>query len=470
MSDHEATVCVLGLGFVGAAMSIAVALARGADGKPSFAVTGIDLPTDIGRQRIDEMNAGRFPFETADDEIPAAMREVTGNGNFVATADPQAIADADVIVVDIHLDIPTDTHKPEVAFDDFRAAIATIARHMSPGALVMVETTVPPGTCEKVVAPELAQGLAARGLPADSFLLAHSYERVMPGPGYLASAINFWRVYAGHTLAAAERCEWFLGRVMNVQDYPLRRLASTTASETAKVLENSYRAVNIAFIDEWRQFAESAGIDLFQVIEAIRDRPTHANIRSPGFGVGGYCLTKDPLFAQAAATAHFDNHDLEFPFCHMAVRTNRDMPLRNLSRLESELGGSLDGKRLLLLGVSYRSGVDDTRFSPSEIFIRAARERGANVIVHDPMVEHWQELDEPILSELPDPSTFDALVLAVAHEPYQRIELATWLGGAKPLIFDGNDVLTGAQRQQTAALGCRLVSAGRGNPQGVVAE
>ena len=117
----------------------------------------------------------------------------------------------------------------------------------------------------------------------------------MPGKNYFDSIVNYWRVYAGIDDESAKKCEKFLKKIINTKDYPLTRLSDTTSSETAKVLENSYRAANIAFIEEWGRFAEDIGIDIFEIIESIRMRPTHSNIRQPGFGVGGYCLTKDPI-------------------------------------------------------------------------------------------------------------------------------------------------------------------------------
>ena len=276
-------------------------------------------------------------------------------GNLRASSDPRCFGEADVILVDIQLDVDTSRDIAAVDFTPFRNAVHTVGTHMRPGALVIVETTVPPGTCERVVAPELAAALHARGLPRDAFLLAHSYERVMPGEDYLASITNFWRVYAGHTEAAADACERFLAQVINVEAYPLTRLASTTASEIAKVMENSYRATNIAFVEEWGRFAEAVGVDLFEVINAIRVRPTHHNIRQPGFGVGGYCLTKDPLFPGIATRQLFDRPDLTFPFSEMAIRTNRLMPIVSVNRIEQLLGATLRGKRVLLMGVGYRA-------------------------------------------------------------------------------------------------------------------
>ncbi|SVE01853.1 uncharacterized protein METZ01_LOCUS454707, partial [marine metagenome] len=253
---------------------------------------------------------------------------------------------------DINLDLVEDKQSPDVDLEGFEAGIRAIGRNMRPGTLVLIETTVPPGTCARVVAPSLANELGCRAEP-DSFLLAHSFERVMPGADYFDSIVNFWRVYAGHTPEAAVACRKFLEKVVNTRDFPATELASTTASEITKVMENSYRAVNIAFIEEWTRFAEAVKVDLFEVIDAIRKRPTHSNIMQPGFGVGGYCLTKDPLFAKIAAHRLFDRKDLSFPFCEHAVVVNDAMPQGSLQRLEHMLGG-LKGKRIVLFGVSYR--------------------------------------------------------------------------------------------------------------------
>jgi nucleotide sugar dehydrogenase len=455
-------VAVQGLGFVGAAMSIAVASAQGEDG-PAFTVVGVDLDDDAGRARVDALNAGRFPFETTDASLVAALTRAHQQGNFVACCDPTAYALADVVVVDVPLDIDWRSEPPTLALAGFEAAIATIGAAVRPGTLVLVETTVPPGTTEKVVVPALAAQLRARGVDPASVLVAHSYERVMPGADYFNSIVNYWRVFAGHTEAAADAAEAFLRTVINTDDHPLTRLTNTTASETAKVLENTFRATTIALMDEWGRFAEVAGVDLFEVVDAIRMRPTHANMRTPGFGVGGYCLTKDPLFARLSATQLFDT-PLDFPFSTAAVRMNDDAPLTVLELVRRELGGKLAGRRLLLAGISYRQDVGDTRYSPSETFVNAALAAGAQVVAHDPLVSHWDELGWDTPADLPDPHDFDAVVLAVPHAEYRDLDLATWLGDARPVIVDGFDVLTAAQRDAARQLGCRVSSIGRGTP------
>lgn len=455
-------VCVQGLGFVGTAMAIAVAHARTPSGEPRFNVIGVDLPTPAGRERITAINAGRLPLANTDRMLQAAFEEAIDAGNLAATDDPAAFALADVTVVDVHLDVEQGDAGPVVEFAPFRAALATLGTQMRPGSLIVIETTVPPGTCRGVAEPEIAAALARRGLPADAVLLAHAYERVMPGPRYLDSVVNFWRVYAADTPPAADACQRFLSEVINVADFPLTRLASTVASETAKILENSYRAATIALMDEWGRFAEAAGIDLFEVVDAIRMRPTHSNIRQPGFGVGGYCLTKDPLLAVFAAREWFGLTADAFPCSTSAVRRNRDMPLASLRRLTERLGGDLAGKRLLLLGVSYRPDVGDTRHSPSETFYRAAVAAGASVTCHDPLVEHWTEMGLDLPSALPDPAHCDAVVLAVAHETYRVLDWPRWLGDARPLIFDANRVLDGMTLAHLRDAGHAVGAIGRG--------
>jgi len=454
-------VCVQGLGHVGSAMAVAVANAKNDDGTPAFNVVGVELDNELGRSKVQDINAGRMPFAFTDDQLSAALKFGHDTGNLLATTDKRVYALASVVLVDVPFDVADINGKPHLPWDHFKSAIRTIGEHIQPGTLILVETTVPPGACEKVAAPLLAECFRERGLPEDGFLLAHSYERVMPGPQYYESIVNFWRVFAGHTESAGDAAQAFLERVIDTERYPMTRLQSTTASETAKVLENSYRATNIAFVEEWGRFAESVGIDLFEIINAIRVRPTHSNLRQPGFGVGGYCLTKDPLMAKLAGRELFDLN-LDFPFCTMAVKTNNAMPIVSLDYIDGALGG-LSDKRILLLGVSYRPGVGDTRYSPSEIFVREAMQRGANIDCHDSLIAHWREFDMDLPEEIPSPKGYDAVIFAVSHADYVQMDMQAWLDGATPLIFDSNCVLSDEQRRAARDAGCDIRSIGRGD-------
>ena len=452
-------VCVQGLGYVGTAMALAIASAR-EDEAPAFDVVGVELPGARGNEIVDALNSGRLPIESSDPKMKGALDRAREAGNLSATTDPAAYEGASVVVVSVNLDLQQGKTGPTVELGGLRAAVRQLASKLSPGALIVVETTVPPGTCSTVLLPEIESALTERGLPAEALMLAYSYERVMPGPDYFDSVRSYWRVYAGETLEAADACDAFLSRVVDVDNYPLSRVGSTTAAELGKVLENSYRATNIAFMEEWGRFAEAIGVDIFEVIEAIRVRPTHSNIRQPGFGVGGYCLTKDPLFAQVAARELF-GLALDFPFSEEAVRINGVMPFVTLDRIDHMLDG-LDGRRLLVLGASYRGGVADTRHSPSAAFASAAAARGAEVVCHDPLVTEW-ELPVAPVQELPDPAGFDAVVFGVVHDEYLAMDLLGWLGDARPLVVDANHVLLDSQLRDAAGVGCRVWCIGRGD-------
>ncbi len=444
-------------------MAVAVGMAKDQKGSPIYDVVGVDLPTESGKKRVYALNHGEFPFPTSDTKLTKGLKGVHKNGNLRATTDESVYAEADIIVVDIHLDIPFLDDEPQLRFESFKKAIRTIGRYARPGALVIIETTVPPGACEKIVVPTLAGELVRRGLKKNAVLVAHSYERVMPGEDYLDSIVNYWRVFAGDTKEAGDACEKFLSTILNIRDYPLTRLSSTTASETAKVMENSYRASNIAFIDEWTKYAEAVGIDLFEVVDAIKTRPTHSNIRFPGLGVGGYCLTKDPTFTPAATKQLFEIDSLRFPFSKLAVRTNHNMPSHTVARLTKLLGGDLQGRKILVCGVSYRQDVGDTRFSPTEILVRRLKENRADVVSHDPYVTYWEELEEHLPDTLPKPEGFSAVLLCVPHKEYREMDFVSWLDGKNTVLLDANNVLSKPQRELIRSLGVRVESIGRGN-------
>ncbi len=451
-------VCVQGLGFVGAANAIAIASARDPAGNPLYNVIGVDLPTASGRERAAALNQGAFPFVTTDAALVGAAQSARVAGNLVAVTDASVFGEADIIVVEIGLDIEDKT--PKVDLPPFRAAIGTVGDHMKPDALILLESTVPPGTTERIVAPLLRERLAARSLPTHALKIAYCYERVMPGDAYLASIVDMWRVYAGMTVQAADAAEAFLSSFIDTGKRPLTRLESIRAVETAKVLENTFRAVNIALIDEWEKFARRIDVDLFEVLKAIRVRPTHQNIRFPGLGVGGYCLSKDPMFGSVSAQDIFGLADFQFPLSTAAVTINNRMPEATVALLEETFTEGLAGKHVLVLGASYREDVGDTRHSPSLTLARMLADKQAIVAVADPLVE--VEIGVPLHRNLPDAHGFDAVILAVGHKQYRAIDLAAWSGAERPVVLDANGVLS---RQQLASLrqaGFKVAAIGRG--------
>ena len=247
---------------------------------------------------------------------------------------------ADIIIVDINLDVQKTGHihtdkvvDYSVDISGFKAAIKSIGENCKEDALILIETTVPPGTT--VLSSEIVKNhLTERGLKTDKIIIGHSYERVMPGPNYIDSIQNFYRVYSGINKYSADNIETFLKTIISTEEYPLTRLKNTNSTEMSKVLENSFRAMNIAFIVEWSRYAEESGVDLYEVVEAIRMRPTHKNIMLPGIGVGGYCLTKDPLLASWSKQKMF-NSDEPLNMSEKAVTTNDKMPLYTFEFLKN---------------------------------------------------------------------------------------------------------------------------------------
>lgn len=460
-------VVVQGLGFVGSVMALVCANALTAE----YAVIGVDLP--VAQGKIRGINEGQFPVVASDPKIGLFYQQARAKGNLLATSDPQAYTLADVIVVDINLDVAkrSDARQElegyDVDLNPFRSAIRTIGAHCRPDVLVLVETTVPPGACEKVVLPLLRECLAERGLPSDQLKLGHSYERVMPGPDYVDSIQNFYRVYSGVDERSADATEAFLRTIISTDKYPLTRLGSTTATEMAKVLENSFRAMNIAFMVEWSRFAEEAGVNLYEVVDAIRMRPTHRNLMYPGIGVGGYCLTKDPLLASWSRQQLFQSAE-PLAQSEMGVRINDRMPRHAFEFLQQHFGRPLAGVRVLLLGISYRSNVGDTRYSPVEPLYDHLVAAGADVTVTDPYVAFWEEKQMAVATDWREvlKAPLDIVVISTGHDEYRGEEelmraLKSLLHQAKPgasvLVVDTIGVL---EEAELAMVGGKVVGRG----------
>jgi UDP-N-acetyl-D-glucosamine dehydrogenase len=421
-NPKKKVVAIQGLGFVGAVMSLVCANAL----TEEYAVIGVDISSEKSLKKIRSLNEGVFPLVANDPKIDEFFKNSIRKGNFYATCDPLAYSLSDVIVVDINLDVGKNANTDfslrsfDVDLTDFKNAISTIGEFCKRDALVLVETTVPPGTCSNIVKPILFEEFKKRKLPTSDLKIGHSYERVMPGPEYIDSIRNYPRVYSGIDQKSADAAEHFLKTIIDTSKCELTRLENTTSTEMAKVLENSYRAANIAFAVEWSRFAEEAGVDLYEIVNAIRVRKTHSNLMFPNIGVGGYCLTKDPLLASWARKTFF-GADSELEVSVNSVSTNDQMPVFAYERLK-EVFGSVTGNNVVFFGVSYRGDVGDTRFTPVESLVNLIKKAGADVKLHDPFVSFWQELSCEVESDInkvlvPEP---DLVIISTAHSVYKK--------------------------------------------------
>jgi len=459
--QERKVVVVQGLGFVGAANAAVIAAARDAGGTPLYSVIGVDLPS--ARKRIEALNDGRSPIRSEDPELDRLLSEAVGNGNLRATDSAEAYALADIVLVDVNLDY--DAAAGRARLDILLDALRELGRRIRPGCLIIIETTVPPGTCREAALPLLREEFRRRELDAEP-LLAHAYERVMPGRRYVESIRAYWRSVSACSPEALSAAKAFLESFMDAGRFPPHVLSDTTATEMAKVLENSYRAMNIAFIYEWTLLAEKAGVNLFEVIRSIRVRKgTHDNMMLPGFGVGGYCLTKDGYLAQWGAEELL-KADVSLSMTLKALQVNDRMPLHTLDLLAGLLGG-LRGSRVLICGLSYLSDVADVRNSPTKTLFDALREAGAEPIVHDPIVDDAEGMipDASFIKDLSLAGGFDAAVLTVRHEEYARRtpeELAKLLRPGAAVV-DAFDILDDAKIRELLRRGYRVAGVGKGH-------
>ena len=493
-------VVVMGVGFVGAVMAAIVADTVDKKTKESSKfVIGMQRPSVRSYWKIPLLNRGISPVKAEDPEVdPMIQRCVVEKKTLIATFTYEVLSLADVVVVDVQCDYLKnalgDVRDGRVEMEALEKSFAVIAEHVQSEALILIETTVAPGTTEQVAYPMMRKIFRSRGITSDP-LLAHSYERVMPGRDYVASIRDFWRVCSGINEQARERVERFLTDVLNTDEYPLTVLDKPIESETAKIVENSYRATILAFMDEWSLFSERNGVDLTKVIKAIKVRPTHSNILFPGPGIGGYCLPKDGGLGMWAYKHILGFEDDIFHITPMAIDINdtRSLHVAQLVRDALRLlHRPIAAAEILVLGGAYREDVGDTRYSGSEIFIRKLSEMGAEIRVHDPYLDHWWELEnqdeypgqghgrkqffrnqeklkDTVISKDITKALqgADAVVFAVPHEPYLKLtpdEVVKAVGG--PLaIIDAFGILNDDQIKRYLELECQVKGMGRGHIQ-----
>jgi len=497
--EGKEIVVVMGVGFVGAVMAAIVADTVNENKRSSKFVIGCQRPSPRSYWKIEYLNKGISPVKAEDPEVDKMIhRCVKEKKSLVATYNSDCLKLADCVVVDVQCDYLKkelgNMKSGEADMAALEATMKTVGEKIQKDCLVLIETTVAPGTTEFVVWPILKKAFAARGIKATP-LLGHSFERVMPGKEYVASIRDFWRVCSGCTHEARARVEKFLHEVLNTKKFPLTVMDRPIESETTKIVENSYRATILAFLNEWSLFSERNGIDLIKVINAIKMRPTHSNIIFPGPGIGGYCLPKDGGLGYWAYKhiLGFEDGDTIFKITPNAIDINdtRALHVAELTRdALRNMGRHIASADVLICGASYRQDVGDTRYSGSEMVVRKLTEMGAEIRIHDPYVEHWYEIENQDSYPSEDNSWkrffrnqeeltklrvqndikkalqgADVLVLAVPHAPYLQLEpkeVIAWAG--QPIaIVDCFGILTDQKIREYLMLGCEVKALGRGH-------
>ena len=372
--------CVIGQGYVGLPLALDAA-------KSGFDVTGLDNNSE----KVSQITEGISPVEDITNE---QLRTALESGNYRVSAALTFDSDVKVICICVPTPLGSD-HKPDLS--SLNAAITIAGKNLKPGMLVIVESTISPGTTRQLLLPIL---IKTSGLSEEEFHLAYSPERIDP-LNKEWNIKNTPKLVAGLTDQAAKLAQEFYAKFIDqVVICPTIEVA-----ETAKLLENSYRLVNISFINELSIFCEKIGIDINEVVKAASTKPYGFMPFYPSVGVGGHCIPVDPIYLSDAAKSA----GAASKFIDLADEINQAMPSYFVERAKQIIDG-VKGKKILVIGLSYKPNVADVRESPVISLIEQLRKAGADVSWHDDLVKSWNgEETTPISSD------FDLAILATPH-------------------------------------------------------
>jgi nucleotide sugar dehydrogenase len=409
---RDARVAVVGQGYVGLSLACAAAEA-------GFEVTGIDVDAD----RVDALAAGQLVVPGVD-QATFASGVATGRLRF--TADGVDLATSDVICICVPT--PVRDHTPDLSYVE--QACRDVARHLVGGRLVVLESSTYPGTTNDLVAPLLeASGQRA----GRDFLLAYSPERIDPGNTEFNFA-NTPRIVGGTSAEATAAAALFYEQMIE----KVVTLSSARAAELAKLLENTFRHVNIALVNEMAMVCHELGIDVWEVIEAAATKPFGYMAFTPGPGVGGHCIPLDPTYLAWQVRRDVGH---QFRILEQAQDVNAHMPgwvAARIGEALNEHAKPLKGARVLVLGVAYKPDVGDVRESPSLRVMSVLARRGAKMAFHDPLVDAVT-LDGKRLARIELTAKAvagaDMVALLVPHSSYDL----EWLAGTAGLLFDARN-------------------------------
>ena len=425
IADRSAHLGVIGLGYVGLPLAVSMA-------KAGFRVTGFELSEEKVRTLMDGQS---YIIDVAADDV----REMVAAGRLVATSDMSGIADVDTV----NICVPTPlgkTRDPDISY--IQAAMAAIVPHVHPGMLVVLESTTYPGTTEEVIVPMLDGDDFRVG---EHFFAAFSPERVDPGnPTYQTH--NIPKVVGGVTPActrvARTLYEQFLETVVPV--------SSVRVAETVKLLENTFRSVNIGLVNEMALMCDAMDIDVWEVIEGAATKPFGFMPFYPGPGLGGHCIPIDPFYLSWKAK----QAGVESRFIELAGAINGSMPryvVGLVAAALNDLGKPIRGSRILIVGVAYKPDIDDTRESPSLDIMSLLSRQGGDVRWYDP---HVVELHEAVAATR-EPAfdsdvlaSYDVAVIVTNHRAVDHEQLVV----ACPAIVDTRNALRGVASEKITSL------------------
>ena len=360
IEKHEAVIGIIGLGYVGLPLAVE-------KGKVGFTVVGFD----INDARVDSVNvADNYIGDVKDEDL----KSVVQSNVLTATTDFSRLAECDVVIICVPTPL-TITRDPDISY--IKSSTEAIVKYLRPGQLITLESTTYPGTTEEVILPVLEKSGLKVGR---DFFLAFSPERVDPGNKRFSTK-NTSKVVGGMTPVCLEIAyALYIQTIANVVP-----VSSPAAAELTKVFENTYRAVNIAMVNELMMLCDRMGIDIWEVVEAAGTKPFGIQTFYPGPGVGGHCIPIDPFYLTWKAR----EYDFHTRFIELAGEVNVEVSYYVVNKVVHALNNenkSLKDAKIFVLGVAYKKDIDDMRESPALKIIELLRKQGANITYHDPYI------------------------------------------------------------------------------------
>jgi UDP-N-acetyl-D-glucosamine dehydrogenase len=408
IDTREARIGIVGMGYVGLPLALLFSEKR-------FAVTGFD----IDARKVEALNRGGSYIV----RIPGADVQSAQKNGFQATADYRRIAQMEVIIICVPTPL-NEHHEPDLSY--VTGTVKAMAPHLRQGQLIILESTTYPGTTEEVVVPLLEQGnpsglRVARDAATQGIYVAFSPEREDPGNDTVARC-DIPKVVGGCGPVARDMAAAVYGAIFN-RTIPV---SSPAAAEMTKLLENIYRCVNIAMVNELKQLCLRMGIDIWEVIDAAKTKPFGFHAFYPGPGLGGHCIPIDPFYLSWKAK----EFDFRTRFIELAGEINSQMPyfvVENVMEALSQRGKSLHGARVLVLGLAYKRDIDDLRESPSLTVIELLQQRGALVEYNDPFFatvgqgrKYALNMNSTPIEKIPE---FDCVVIVTDHTQYDYAKI-----------------------------------------------
>ncbi len=422
-------IAVLGLGYVGLPTFLVLSNIK-KNNSFYYHVIGVEKNDTQGKKKIYCFKNKIKTVHSSDKEFNKLYDNAFSRKDVEITDNLKDLKVCKKIVISINFEI-----KKKKIYQNLQSLFDQIAKNISKKTLIILQSTLPPGTCQNIILPRFKKNLLKRKIKLSEIYFAYSYERVTPGSNYIKSITSSPRCYSGINEISKKKCRNFLLEILKKKEL-LTEFKTITECETAKILENSYRAINIAFIDEWTKISEKLNIDLLRIIHGIKKRKTHNNIMLPGLGVGGYCLTKDPSFIKYTSKEILKSKN-KFPIISQATKVNKQMTLSSLKFVKSKT--NLRNKKIMVCGGSYKEDTNDMRYSPSIEFALRLKNMGAKVFLHDPWIKQKDIEFKKILFQEKFSNKFDIIIFTVAHKVFKKIKFHKIK--KKCFIFDLNNCL-----------------------------